>query len=54
MKNHLKNFLNKNKKNALDSLTYLSFAVVVVIFASIVSDVLYQPKKLLKEDMKLS
>lgn len=53
MKKHIKNFLNKNKQNAVDSLTYLSFAVVVIIFASIVADILYQPKKIIKRGYEI-
>lgn len=53
MKNQIKNFINNNKKSALDSLTYLSFAVVVVIFVSIVADLLYQPKIIIKRGYEI-
>jgi len=44
MKNLVKNFVNKNKKCALDGATYLAFAFCVAGFATLVADLFYQPK----------
>ena len=44
MKNLIKNFIKNNQKLALDTATYLSFAIVVVAFVTIVADLTYRPK----------
>jgi cytochrome c len=44
MKNLVKNLVKKNKKCAMDGVTYLAFAFCVAGLATIVADLFYQPK----------
>jgi cytochrome c len=44
MKNLVKNLVQKNKKFAMDGMTYLAFAFCVAGFATIIADLFYQPK----------
>lgn len=44
MKNSIKNCLLKNKKCALDSVTYIAVALTIVIFATILADLFYRQK----------
>jgi cytochrome c len=53
MKNHLKNFVKNNKKLAIDSTTYLSFAIVVVAFVTIIADLTYRPKLVTKRGFEI-
>jgi len=53
MKNHLKNFVKNNKKLAIDSATYLSFAIVVVAFVTIIADLTYRPKLITKRGFEI-
>ena len=44
MRNLVKNLIQKNKKSAIDSATYLAFAFCVAGLATLVADLFYQPK----------
>jgi len=53
MKNIIKNFIKNNKKLSVDSATYLSFAILVVAFVTIVADLTYRPKLITKRGFEI-
>lgn len=53
MKSRIKNFLKNNKKCVVDMATYLSFAIIFTIFATIIADLTYQPKLLKKRGYEI-
>lgn len=49
----MKNFFNDNKHKIIDAITYFSFAVMIIFLVSLLADILYYPKQMLKRGYEI-